>query len=144
MVVSPRSGRGDLGSNPSPATVFHIIYSSFIMRSVNIVIGYLLLALGLFIILASLYASYGIFVSGNAPPGVFSSVWGDSAPAELSGLEIEGLPEGEIPMDMIMGEIFPQEAISKGFNLFAWSLFVFIAIFGGSKIAGVGVKMVKS
>ena len=137
----------------------------------NKIIGYLLLAVGLVIIFWSIYASYNIFTAKKEAPKVFSynsegvidldskdeNVENTGAinidkskltdPNYLKSLEAEQKAQVEsVIKDQISGqlkEIIPEEFILKLLNLSSWSLFVFILIFAGGKISGLGIKLMK-
>ena len=135
------------------------------------IVGYLLLAVGLVIIFWSIYASYNIFTAKKEAPKVFSynsegvidldskdeNVENAGAinidkskltdPNYLKSLEAEQKAQAESMIkDQISGqlkEIIPEEFILKLLNLSSWSLFVFILIFAGGKISGLGIKLMK-
>lgn len=105
------------------------------------IFGWILLITGLLIIGWSLYSTYNIF-TGKAPaPEVFV------APAPATGLPNQGLGFQEEVKKMVEQEIkemIPSEFLSRLFNLISWSILAGILIFGGSKISGVGIKLIKA
>ena len=137
----------------------------------NKIIGCLLLIVGLVVIFWSMYASYNIFTAKKEAPKVFSYnsegvIDLDSKdenvenagvinidkskltdPNYLKNLEAEQKAQAESMIkDQISGqlkEIIPEEFILKLLNLSSWSIFVFILIFAGSKISGLGIKLMK-
>ena len=137
----------------------------------NKIIGYLLLTVGLVVIFWSIYASYNIFTAKKEAPKIFSynsegvidldskdeNVENTGAinidkskltdPNYLKSLEAEQKAQAESMIkDQISGqlkEIIPEEFILKLLNLSSWSLFVFILIFAGGKISGLGIKLMK-
>ncbi|MCK4592342.1 hypothetical protein KAT63_02785 [Candidatus Parcubacteria bacterium] len=137
----------------------------------NKIIGYLLLTVGLVVIFWSIYASYNIFTAKKEAPKVFSynsegivnldnkneNVENAGAinidkskltdPNYIKSLEAEQKAQAESMIkDQISGqlkEIIPEEFILKLLNLSSWSLFVFILIFAGGKISGLGIKLMK-
>jgi len=137
----------------------------------NKIIGYLLLTVGLVVIFWSMYASYNIFTAKKEAPKVFSynsegiidldskdeNVENAGAinidkskltdPNYLKSLEAEQKVQAESMIkDQISGqlkEIIPEEFILKLLNLSSWSLFIFILIFAGGKISGLGIKLMK-
>ena len=136
--------------------------------TLNKMIGYLLLTIGLIVIFWSIYASYNIFTAKKEAPKVFSynsegvidldskdenveAINIDKSkltdPNYLKSLEAEQKAQAESMIkDQISGqlkEIIPEEFILKLLNLSSWSLFVFILIFAGSKISGLGIKLIK-
>jgi len=104
------------------------------------IIGFSLLLIGVVIILYALYASYGILTGEKEPPEIFESSTEQSAADAING-------ELEVQMQALLQEqlkgILPEEALPKTFNLFAWSILAGILIFGGSQIAGLGVKLLR-
>lgn len=102
--------------------------------------GWILLGAGLFIIVWSLYSSYNIFTAKTLAPEIF-----------LVEEESEPLSKETGGMDQLlkqmMGEqlkgIFPTDYLSQLMNLVSWSIFAGILIFGGSQIAGLGIKLIK-
>lgn len=140
--------------------------------SSNKIIGYLLLAVGLGIIFWSVFASYDIFTAKKEAPKVFSynnkgivsldnnsdkkagsgeTVNIDKSkladPNYLKSLEAEQKAQVEdMVKNQISGqlkEMIPEEFTLKILNLSSWSMLVFILIFAGSKIAGLGIKLMK-
>ena len=137
----------------------------------NKIIGCLLLIVGLVVIFWSMYASYNIFTAKKEAPKVFSYnsegvIDLDSKdenvenavvinidkskltdPNYLKNLEAEQKAQAESMIkDQISGqlkEIIPEEFILKLLNLSSWSLFIFILIFAGGKISGLGIKLMK-
>lgn len=97
--------------------------------SVERIIGFILLLLGVVIILYALYASYGIFTGGEDPPEIFEA-------SQATGVVSEELQKQ-------LESLLPDEALPKTFNLFAWSILAGILIFGGGQVAGLGVKLLK-
>ena len=116
--------------------------------------GWALLFAGVAIICSTLYFSYNIFLAKSEVPKIFNI-------AEME--EQNNLPpmpdlskgtEGMTPeiqqeiMRQMVGEqiraIFPTEFLSILFNLIAWSIFAGIAIFGGSQLSGLGIRLIKT
>ncbi len=140
--------------------------------SSNKITGCLLLAVGMGIIFWSVFASYDIFTAKKEAPKVFSynsggivNLNGDSGkkagseeaviidkskltdPNYLKSLEADQKAQVE---DMVksqisgqLKEMIPEEFTLKLLNLSSWSMLVFILIFAGSKISGLGIKLMK-
>ena len=115
----------------------------------NKVFGAILLALGLLIILWGLYSSYNIFKGNAVLPQVFRS---DEIIIEEPLGEVgdsQGLTPEKIQEDMEevlqnqLAKIFPPGVFLKLLNLISWSIFAWILIFGGGKIATLGIRMLK-
>lgn len=137
--------------------------------SSNKIIGYLLLAVGLGIIFWSVFASYDIFTAKKEAPKVFSyanegvvnlnkkdinansEIAIDKSkltdPNYLKSLEAEQKAQVEdMVKNQISGqlkEMVPEEFTLKLLNLSSWSMLVFILVFAGGKISGLGIKLMK-
>lgn len=96
------------------------------------ILGLVLLLLGLVLIGWTLYHSYNVFTGKAAAPDIFSA-------PEAMQLQPEQVPEEGL------GEFFPvdPDALPEALNMFAWGLLAFVLIFGGSQIAGLGIKLMK-
>ncbi|MDF1498251.1 MAG: hypothetical protein P1P85_02765 [Patescibacteria group bacterium] len=141
-------------------------------NSSNKIVGYVLLFLGLMIIFWGIYFSYLIFTAKKEAPKVFSytsegvvnlnkedieAVSDEgiiidksrlSDPNYLKSLEIQQKGQLEDAIKDQMGnqikEIIPEEFVLKLLNLSSWSLFIFILVFAGGKISGLGIKLIKN
>ena len=114
------------------------------------ILGFSLLAVGVLIILYSLYASSGIFTGAKEPPEVFEvlerveaddRVVGGKAVIPGSAEEVQARADELLQKQF--QQIFPKEVLYKTLNLFSWSAFVGLLIFAGSQIAGIGIKLIK-
>jgi len=102
--------------------------------------GFVLLGIGVGIVLYALFASYGIFTGVNEPPELFREPalkQSTGTSAELQGVEAQ--------INALVGQqlqnLLPENTISRMLNLFAWSAFAGLVIFGGTQLAGLGVKL---
>jgi len=107
-------------------------------------IGSFLLLIGLLIIGWSLYSSFDIFVRESKAPQIFKVQ--EATDEEISS----NLPESEKiqqqmqeTIDEKFEEILPSNYLPKLFNLISWSIFAGILIFGGAKIASLGISLIK-
>jgi hypothetical protein len=131
------------------------------------IIGWLIFFLGLGLILYSLYYSFLIFMNFKNPPDFFGSVYNNNVISEKeiptttqktnkNIQEVKDLKEDfnkniqqvfeENIQNTIKNEfakIIPENAIKKVFNLFVFSIFIYILITGGSKIAFLGIQLIK-
>ncbi len=137
----------------------------------NQIVGYVLLVLGLVVILFGIYSSYDIFTAKKEAPQVFKYNSGELIDSDLREI---GDVQKEIAIDKsrladpeyvkslegqqkavtedlvknqigaLLKDIMPQEFIIKLLNLSSWSLFIFILIFAGGKISGLGIKLLKN
>jgi len=115
----------------------------------NKIFGGILLVLGVFIILWGLYSSYSIFKGNAVLPQVFRSaeLIGDDVVIEESDSMSLTPEEIQKNMEKAVGEqlskMFPPGVFLKLLNLISWSIFAWILIMGGGKIAFLGIKMLK-
>jgi len=102
------------------------------------IIGLIVLILGIAIITATLFFSFLIFTARMETPSYFSATNDNSIELIQNG-------ENEDPIiaDQILA-ILPENTISKLLNLSVWMMLAFILIFGGSRISGIGIKMMQS
>ena len=103
------------------------------------ILGLTLLAFGLLIILWSLYSSYNIFTGRTEIPEVFTI-------PEKENLQV---PESEFEkiINQAMGEqlkgILSLDSLPQFLSLIAWAMFSGLAIFAGTQISGLGIKLLK-
>lgn len=110
------------------------------MGFIKKIFGWVLLFLGLATILYSLYASYNIFTAKTAAPEIFR-VEAKGTTAIPKTQDIESQMQKMI-QEQLQG-ILPAGSILELLNLIAWSIFAGILIFGGTQIAGLGIKLIK-
>lgn len=115
------------------------------------IIGWILLASGIIIIFWSLYSAYNIFNVKTKAPEIFRIETKETS-LQINSLEqdkIKSFTPSELHeeikkiIDVQMKEIIPSEFISKLLNLISWSIFIGILILGGSKIASIGINLIK-
>ena len=105
--------------------------------NINKIMGYVLLILGLIIIIVALYQTYNIFTGKSSLPQVFKTV------------KIEKKTQNNDPADAqqqmqaIIAEMLPATSINDTMNLGSLAVLIWIFIFGGSKIAGMGIALIK-
>lgn len=112
-------------------------------------VGAVLLTTGVGIILVTLFFSYQVFTGEKPAPGVFIST--ENTPQKETTDNTTGLTPEE-QMEAVMeeqlqkniGNILPSEKINKMLNLVSWSIFAGIAILGGGRIGGLGIKLLKA
>ncbi len=117
------------------------------MKNINKIIGWVFVSLGIVIILWTLNSSYAVFTGKSNPPEIF----------KMQEKQITALPDisdtllieqqmqeemGRIIQEQLM-EVIPSDVLSITLNLMAWSILAGIFIFGGSKIAGIGISLLK-
>ncbi len=108
----------------------------------NRISGVLLLLLGVSIILWSLYSSYNIFTGKVQAPQIF----------ELSGKETLNSAQNEQgQMEQVVGQVIeeqlkgllPDNVLPIILNLSMWLMFSALAVFTGTQIASLGIKIIK-
>ncbi|MCX6738406.1 MAG: hypothetical protein NTY11_03280 [Candidatus Parcubacteria bacterium] len=112
---------------------------------VNKIFGIILLILGLLIIFWGLYSSYNIFKGNQILPEVFRSNeidLGQSKNNTSSTINPQDVQKQmEETVNAQLAKIIPSGSMLKLLNLISWSLFAWILIMGGGKIASIGVKL---
>jgi hypothetical protein len=110
--------------------------------------GWLLLILGLLVIFWTLFSSYNIFTAKEEVPEIFEM----AAREEASSPQKEGAQDLQSQIEGMMGEMLgeqlkgflPVDFLPKLLNLAAWSIFAGIAVFAGSQVSGLGIKLIKN
>jgi len=96
------------------------------------VIGFFLLILGLCAIFYIVWESYQIFNAKKEPPQVFEAI------ESISGGTAE-----EVAIQEQIQKVLPLGSTTKLMNLISWSIFAAIIVLAGSKISGIGTKMMR-
>ena len=107
-------------------------------------LGFFLLALGIGLIVYALFASYLIFTGSNEAPEFFLAPQERIADSSVSLGSLQDL-QNQLP-DLIgqqLQGLLPADAIPQMLNLAVWSMLAGLLLFGGSLIAGIGVKLLK-
>lgn len=112
--------------------------------------GWFLLLLGLGIIVWAIYSNFSIFTGKTAAPEIFK-IQQKQEIVETQSPESEGLLGIVEQMlgDQVGQQIqqtlpsIPNNAIVMMLNLFSWSIFSGVLIFAGTRIAGLGIKLIK-
>lgn len=106
--------------------------------------GFFLLALGIGLILYTLFASYLIFTGSNEAPELFSAPQERTADSSISVGSLQDL-QNQLPdlLGQQLQGLLPADIIPQMLNLAVWSMLAGLLLFGGSLIAGIGVKLVK-
>ena len=103
----------------------------------NKTIGYVLLIIGVLLIALPLWQTYNIFTGKSLPAQVFTKPVSVKVNEDVSALDIQG----QIQNAFI--KILPIDSINNTLNLMSWLLLVWILIYGGGKVAEIGVKLLK-
>ena len=115
------------------------------MKDNKKIVGWVILSLGLITIFWSLYTSFLIFTGRTNPPELFQAEEVDPLPKRAEMPMTQEALEQE--MERLIGEqisgLIPEGAIPDILNLMAWSIMTGIMIFGGSRLAEIGIKLLK-
>lgn len=111
------------------------------------ILGWVLLVAGILIIFWTLFSSYNFFTEkANLPQFFKLETEKSKTPQKLkTPTSIEEIQKqlGQIVEEQLK-EILPTMVLEKFFNLISWSILAGILIFGGSQIATLGIKLLKS
>lgn len=111
------------------------------------IVGWVLVFLSLILILLIMFQTFKIFTGIAQPPEIFSKEVSVAQPQNATGkntnteIAIQEQLQKTIS-DQIQG-IIPAGSASKMLNLSSWLVFVFVVIFGASKIGSLGVSLLK-
>lgn len=114
--------------------------------------GWILLLVGLVVIFYALLSSYNIFTAKRDAPILFESPEAEEFSLQMNQEESSATARDleDQAQKLIKGQlreqiqqVLPSAYIAKIFNLISWAFFVAIAIFAGSHIAALGIKLVK-
>lgn len=105
---------------------------------INKIIGYTLLLVGILLIILPLWQTYNIFTGKSLPAQVFTRPVVLQVDEKASPLDIQK------QMQNAFIKILPIDLINNTLNLISWLTLMWILIYGGGKMADIGVKMIKS
>jgi hypothetical protein len=88
--------------------------------------GYVLLILGVVVIFFSIYEMFVVFTGGSPPPKLFN----------FSDISVPGTNNQNVML------ISGQE-VSKFADLFCWLILMFFVMWGGGKVASLGVNLIR-
>ncbi len=104
--------------------------------NINKIIGYTLLFVGILLIIVPLWQTYLIFTGQTMPMQVFKEQK-ITTTAPNNPLDVQQ------QMQKALTNVLPMDAINNTLNLATWIMFMWILIFGGGKLAGLGIQLVK-
>lgn len=108
------------------------------------ILGFILLATGIGIMSYSLFASYLIFTGDNSAPEIFTVAKEEITNPDLPASSLQDL-QNQLP-DLLGQQLegfLPTGAVPQMLNFGVWAMFASLLLFGGSLVAGIGVKLVK-
>jgi len=100
--------------------------------------GIILLVIGVLLIVVPLLQTYSILTGKGMPPQVFKNPESVKIDKNVTVADIQGQVQNA------MTKIFPFEAINSILNLATWLVLMWILMYGGGKIADIGVKLLNS
>ena len=103
----------------------------------NKIIGYVLLLIGILLIAFPLWQTYNIFTGKAVPAQVFMRPLALKVNNNVSMLDIQGQVQNALI------KVIPIDFIDNTLNLASWLILGWILIYGGGKIAEIGVKLIK-
>jgi len=104
--------------------------------------GIILIVIGVATILLTMYFSYNIFMGKSAAPEVFKISENTTSQEKVSVSQDAQDQIGKIVSEQLKG-MFPSDSMTKILNLASWSILAGILIFGGTSIAGLGIRLIK-
>ncbi len=104
----------------------------------NKIIGYVLLIIGVLLIALPLWQTYNIFTGRSLPSQVFTRPVALQVDEKASPLDIQK------QMQNAFIKILPIDLINNTLNLISWLALLWILIYGGGKIAEIGVKLLNA
>lgn len=111
----------------------------------NKILGYVLLAVGLALIIGSVWQSYNIFTAKASAPLVFKTPASAPAPASNKAKTLE--QQLQLQMDQALQsqltQILPANSIIGLLNLISWSIFSGVLILAGGTLSTLGIKLIK-
>ena len=99
------------------------------------IIGYALLIIGVILIAGPLWQTYEIFTGHGAPSQIFTRPVALQPNPNVSSFDVQG------QMQNALIKILPIDFIDNILNLGAWLLLGWILMYGGGKIAQIGVQL---
>jgi hypothetical protein len=101
----------------------------------QLVIGYALLLIGILLIVLPLWQTYNVFTGKSVPAQVFAKPIALQVDEKVSPLDIQK------QMQNAFIKILPIDLINNTLNLICWLVLMWILIYGGGRIAEIGVKL---
>ena len=105
---------------------------------INKIIGYTLLIVGVLLIVGPLWQTFNIFTGKATPAQIFIRPTALKVNENVSALDVGG------QMQNALIKILPVDLFNNTLNLASWLLLMWILIYGGGKVADIGIKLIKS
>jgi len=101
----------------------------------NKITGYVLLIVGVLLIILPLWQTFNIFTGKAQPAQIFMRPTALTVNQNVNPLDIQGQIQNALV------KILPIDLIDNTLNLISWLLLIWILLYGGGKIAEIGVKL---
>jgi hypothetical protein len=102
---------------------------------IRIIAGLVLIIIGLLLIILPLWQTYNILTGKTMPSQVFQRPESLKINTNVSAIDIGGQVQNALI------KILPIDLVNNTLNLATWLLLMWILIYGGGKIADIGVKL---
>ena len=112
---------------------------------INKIFGYTLLAIGLVMIIFSVWYSYNIFYGKSLPPSIFAEpIISQNNKNLLNSFSLQAVSQEQIEqlISQQFSQVISAKDVIKILNLIGWSAFAVILIFASGMISLIGVKLI--
>lgn len=107
------------------------------------IFGWIVIAAGLLIIGWSLFSAVNVFTGKQLPPEIFKEQKAVVAPqGKISPQDIQAQLQNMIGEQL--KSMLPADTLPKLMNLTVYSMLIFLLFSGGSQVASIGIKLLKS
>lgn len=103
--------------------------------NINKALGFILLTVGLLLIVVPLWQTYSIFTGKSLPAQIFMQSIPLKVDQNIGPNDIQGQIQNAVV------RVIPTESINNTLNLASWLILMWVLIYGGGKIAEIGVKL---
>jgi len=104
----------------------------------NKIVGYVLLTIGLLLIIMPLWQTYNIFIGASTPAQIFKKPVTLQVDNKASPTDIQK------QMQNAFIKVLPLDLINSTLNLASWLILMWILMYGGGQISGIGVKLINN
>ena len=102
------------------------------------IIGWLVFIIGTSMVVFTIYNTYNIFTGKSPAPQIITFNVEKTQESTLTGPDQIGQMISEQ-----LGNILPLDSLPLMLNLIVWTIGAGVLIFGGTQIAGLGIKLIK-
>ena len=104
------------------------------------IIGWLTFFIGIIIVGSTIYLTYNIFTGESAVPQLFEFSLNLESPTQAEDPGLQGQIERMLSEQL--KNLIPTESLTKFANLTIWTVGAWLLVFGGSKVAELGIKLI--